>query len=153
WYNFLLGQQADGTGMEIVGGNIVLHLKDGGVGDDDLTMNGIIFDIGGPATSSGVIPTTTTTIVASDHSSGSTYGQDIYFTATVSAASGTPTGVVQVKVDGQNVGSPVALTGGAASMDISSLSAIDHAIEALYMSNDAAFRDSDDDFLQHVDPA
>jgi hypothetical protein len=55
WYNFLFGEQTDGdsaigTGMEIVDGNIVLHLVDGGRGDDDLTMNGVIFDIGGPAT-------------------------------------------------------------------------------------------------------
>ena len=35
--------------MEIVGGNFVLHLIDGGRGDDDLAANGVIFDIGGPA--------------------------------------------------------------------------------------------------------
>ena len=34
--------------MEIVGGNIVLHMIDGGRGDDDLAANGIITDIGGP---------------------------------------------------------------------------------------------------------
>ena len=56
WYNFLFGQQTDadsaiGTGMEIVNGNIVLHLVDGGRGDDDIVKNGVIFDIGGPAIS------------------------------------------------------------------------------------------------------
>ena len=56
WYDFLFGQQTDGdsavgTGMEIVGGNIVLHLVDGGRGDDDVALNGVIFDIGGPAVS------------------------------------------------------------------------------------------------------
>jgi hypothetical protein len=54
WYNFLFGQATDddsavGTGIEIVGGNLVLHLVDGGRGDDDTSKNGVIFDIGGPA--------------------------------------------------------------------------------------------------------
>ena len=54
WYNFLFGIATDGdsaigTGMEIVGDTLVLHLIDGGRGDDDLAMNGVIFDIGGPA--------------------------------------------------------------------------------------------------------
>jgi Ca2+-binding RTX toxin-like protein len=53
WYRFLFGQKTDrdsavGTGMQIVGGNVVLRLIDGGRGDDDLTRNGIIRDIGGP---------------------------------------------------------------------------------------------------------
>jgi hypothetical protein len=53
WYNFLFGQVTDsdsavGTGMEFVNGNIVLHLVDGRRGDDDLTANGVIVDIGGP---------------------------------------------------------------------------------------------------------
>ena len=53
WYNFLFGQATDndsatGTGMEIVGGTIVLHLIDGKRGDDDLAANGAIADIGGP---------------------------------------------------------------------------------------------------------
>jgi len=55
WYDFLFGVPTDsdsavGTGMEIVDGNIVLHLIDGGRGDDDLVANGIISDIGGPVT-------------------------------------------------------------------------------------------------------
>jgi hypothetical protein len=61
WYNFLFGVPTDGdsavgTGMEIVGGDIVLHLKDGGRGDDDLALNGVIYDIGGPATSQPAHP-------------------------------------------------------------------------------------------------
>jgi hypothetical protein len=63
WYNFLFGQATDGdsalgTGMEIVGGNIVLHLIDGGRGDDDTSMNGVIFDIGGPALGVEILPST-----------------------------------------------------------------------------------------------
>ena len=54
WYDFLFNQQTDGdsatgTGMQIVGGNLVLHLTDGGRGDDDLAKNGVIHDLGGPA--------------------------------------------------------------------------------------------------------
>jgi parallel beta-helix repeat protein len=53
WYDFLYnkatdGDSAVGTGMQIVGGNIVLHLIDGKRGDDDLTANGVVTDIGGP---------------------------------------------------------------------------------------------------------
>ena len=64
WYNFLFGQATDsdsalGTGREIVGGNIVLHLVDGGRGDDDTSMNGVIFDIGGPAIANTSTPPAT----------------------------------------------------------------------------------------------
>lgn len=53
WYSFMLGQgnpsdNPAGTGMEVVGGNMVLHLIDGKRGDDDLLANGTIVDIGGP---------------------------------------------------------------------------------------------------------
>jgi hypothetical protein len=53
WYEFKYGQATDrdsavGTGMEIVSGTIVLHLIDGGRGDDDLAANGVIADVGGP---------------------------------------------------------------------------------------------------------
>jgi hypothetical protein len=61
WYNFLFGQQTDsdsaaGTGMEFVGGNIVLHLIDGGRGDDDRIANGTIVDIGGPVLNHRPVP-------------------------------------------------------------------------------------------------
>jgi hypothetical protein len=49
WYDFRFVPQTDGTGMQIGNGNFVLHLVDGGRGDDDLTADGIIKDIGGPA--------------------------------------------------------------------------------------------------------
>ncbi len=53
WYDFMFGQATDsdsaaGTGMEIIGGDIILHLVDGQRGDDDLAANGVIVDIGGP---------------------------------------------------------------------------------------------------------
>ena len=53
WYDFLFGQATDsdspaGTGMQIVGEDVILHLIDGQRGDDDLAANGVIVDIGGP---------------------------------------------------------------------------------------------------------
>ncbi|MCC7084995.1 MAG: putative Ig domain-containing protein [Pirellulales bacterium] len=61
WYDFLFGTPTDGdsaigTGMEIVGSNLVLHLIDGGRGDDDSALNGVISDIGGPAVSQPAQP-------------------------------------------------------------------------------------------------
>ena len=60
---------------------------------------------------------------------------------------------MQFKIDGQNVGVPQALSGGAASLDIPVLSATDHAIAAIYSSDDPAFTNYEGDFTQHVDPA
>ena len=45
WYEFLYDGQ---TGAEILSDRIILHFKDGARGDEDLTANGIIIDIGGP---------------------------------------------------------------------------------------------------------
>jgi hypothetical protein len=46
WYSFLF----DGTtGAEFNGNQIVLHFVDGQRGDDDLSANGIVSDVGGPA--------------------------------------------------------------------------------------------------------
>ena len=46
WYEFLYDGQ---TGAEISGNVITLHFVDGKRGDDDLTANGIIVDVGAPA--------------------------------------------------------------------------------------------------------
>ena len=143
-----MATRAAGTGMEIVGGNIVLHLIDGGRGDDDLAQNGVIVDIGGPA-----LANRSQTILTSDHVAGSTYGQLVHFTATVSASRRHAHRLRAVQVDGVNFGSPQSLSGGKASFDTSALSAIDHAITALYSSNSNAFADSGDDFMQHVNRA
>lgn len=52
-------------------------------------------------------PTTTTAVTSSLNPS--VYGQSVTFTATVSSASAAPTGTVQFKVDGVNLGGTVAL--------------------------------------------
>ncbi len=49
WYSF--GYNGD-TGAEIQGNRIILHFRDGGRGDDDLTADGRIVDPGGPAVAS-----------------------------------------------------------------------------------------------------
>ena len=46
WYSF---DYNGDTGAEILGDRIVLHFRDGGRGDDDLTVDGRIVDPGGPA--------------------------------------------------------------------------------------------------------
>jgi len=93
----------------------------------------------------------TVTTVTSDHSSGSTYGQSVSFTATISAVQGgTPTGTVQFQVDGVNFGAAETLTGGAASISDSSLSAGNHTITALYISDSTNFISSQDDVVQNV---
>jgi uncharacterized repeat protein (TIGR01451 family) len=92
----------------------------------------------------------TTTTVTSSHAGGSTYGQTVTFTATVSADSGTPTGSVQFLVDSVNFGSPVALVGGSASLQTSLLTAGQHTISAVYTSSTEDFVDSQGSFTQNV---
>jgi cyclophilin family peptidyl-prolyl cis-trans isomerase len=93
----------------------------------------------------------TVTTVTSDHSSGSTYGQSVSFTAAISAVQGgTPTGTVQFQVDGVNFGAAETLTGGAASISDSSLSAGSHTITALYINDSTNFISSQDDVVQNV---
>jgi hypothetical protein len=61
WYDFLFNHRTDSdnptsTGMEIRNGTIVLHLVDGGRGDDDLSPNGTITDLGGPVLNHAPVP-------------------------------------------------------------------------------------------------
>ncbi|HTQ39322.1 MAG TPA: Ig-like domain repeat protein [Pirellulales bacterium] len=96
----------------------------------------------------------TTTQVTSDHDTGSTYGQTVQFTATVSTGSAdTPTGTVQFQIDGVNFGAPQTLSGGQASISVSSLTATTHTITAFYPGVDAQFNTSQGSFSQDVSPA
>lgn len=87
----------------------------------------------------------TTTGVVSDRPGGAIYGQDVAFTATVSAGAGagTPTGSVQFVIDNVNFGSPATLVNGAASITVSSLHAGTHSVQAIYTSNTGNFSNSD----------
>ncbi len=87
----------------------------------------------------------TTTSLTSDLPSGSTYGQAVTFTATLSAdvgGLGTPTGSVQFEVDNVNYGSPETLNKGTVSFSTSSLTAGSHTITAVYTSDNPAFANS-----------
>ena len=83
-----------------------------------------------------VLTDTSTTISSSLNPS--TFGQIVTFTATVSSASGTPTGTVQFQDKGSNLGQPQPLVGGTVSVSSSSLTPGVHAITAEY-SGDANF--------------
>ncbi|RNL62920.1 Ig-like domain repeat protein [Nocardioides marmoriginsengisoli] len=77
-------------------------------------------------------PTTTTTISSS---SSQVLSGPVTFTATVAGNPGnpgSPTGTVQFKSDGANLGSPVALTGGTATLTTSALTSGVHAVTAVY---------------------
>jgi CSLREA domain-containing protein len=81
----------------------------------------------------------TTTVTSSLNPSE--FGQSVTFTATVSSTSSTPTGTVQFKDGGANLGGPVTLSGGAASASFSNLSSGNHNITAVY-SGDTNFLSS-----------
>jgi hypothetical protein len=73
----------------------------------------------------------------------STSGQSVTLTATVTSSAGTPTGTIQFKVDGTNLGSPVSLdASGTASVSTTTLSlGTTHTVTAVY-SGDAVFNTS-----------
>ena len=95
----------------------------------------------------------TTVALTSDHSSGTTYGDLVSFTAVVTADGGTPTGTLQFEIDGVDVGSPVVLDAGMASFSTSTLTADNHVITAFYTSGTNDYADSQGDFEQTVNPA
>ena len=69
----------------------------------------------------------------------SDFGQSVTFTATVTSAAGTPTGTVQFKDNGNNLGAPAALNAsGVAQLTTSALTTGTHTITADY-SGDANF--------------
>jgi len=99
------------------------------------------------AVPSHVVTATTVTAVPSS----STYGQVVTLQATVSPASGStiPSGTVQLRVDGSNVGGPVALSGGKASTTISALNVGTRSITAVY-SGDATHNSSTSGAVSHL---
>lgn len=79
---------------------------------------------------------TTTTLTAS--SNPSTFGQSVTFNAAVSVVSpgsGAPSGTVQFKADGVNLGSVVNLSNGSASVTTAALSGGAHVVTAEYSGN------------------
>jgi len=131
WYEFLY----DGvTGAELLSDRVVLHLVDGGRGNDDGLANGTIVDPGSPAVESNTLTTVT--------APSAVYGDSVTFTALVSPLDPlavTPTGSVQFYVDGSAFGSPVSLVDGMASVSLAAPPAGAYSATAVYVSNDADF--------------
>jgi hypothetical protein len=97
---------------------------------------------------------TTTLTLAAGSANPAAYAAPVSFTATVapvSPASTTPTGSVQFKVDGVNVGTPVTLVNGAAtSAAMSNLASGNRQITALYTPDNGNFNGSTSNSLQEV---
>ena len=84
---------------------------------------------------------------------GSTYGQSVSFTVMVSGGGPTPTGTVQFVVDGTDFGSPVTLSGGAAtSPSTTLLGAGSHTVVAQY-SGDPNYAANSGNYTQVVNQA
>jgi RHS repeat-associated protein len=80
-----------------------------------------------------------TTTVTSDQPTGSTYGQTVNFTATVSVSGGaTPTGSVQFQVNGLNYGNPITPSGGIATLATSSLAVGTYTVTASYAGDNTS---------------
>lgn len=80
-------------------------------------------------------PVATTTAVSGPTTG--TVGTAVTYTAAVTAATGTPTGTVQFKVDGVNFGSPVSVATAASSgAQYTPTNTTPHTITAVYTSND-----------------
>jgi uncharacterized repeat protein (TIGR01451 family) len=91
WYAFSPYDPSTDTGAEIVGNEIILHLVDGQLGDDDLSANGVIVDPGGPA----VVSEADLSLSMQAAPGQVTVGQDLTYTLTVTNPAPIPdTGVV-----------------------------------------------------------
>jgi Ca2+-binding RTX toxin-like protein len=134
WYPFSYNGLR-GAVIDNVNHQIVLHFVDGGIGDDDLAVNGIVVDAGAPA----VLVPTTTSIATSV--SPSVFAQPVTYTATVaSAVAGSLTGTVTF-FDGSTPLATLPLTGGRAQFTTAALDRGSHAITATY-NGDGEFKTS-----------
>jgi len=101
-----------------------------------------------------VDPADTTTTVTSSPNPSVT-DQEVTITANVTANSpgaGTPTGQVQFKSNGSNIGGPVALVGGSASVTHTFTVSGTFTIAADYTNTDGNFEDSDGSTTHNVNP-
>lgn len=94
--------------------------------------------LGPAATASITVNKATPTVSLASSVNPSDFGQSVTFTATVSSGSGTPTGTVQFKDGGLNLGSAQSLTNGTAQLTTATLSSGNHVITAEY-SGDSTF--------------
>ena len=131
------------------------------VGSDSLTAvyqgDGFVTFAGSgssPVTEVVSLDPTTTSITLASPATTPVSGQALTYNVTVSAntpGTGTPTGNVQLDIDGTPVDTQT-LSGGAASFNVSGLGAGNHSVEALY-SGDPDFAASTQSTSQAVDQA
>jgi hypothetical protein len=111
-------------------------------GGDSLHVT--ITDVGGSqvAADSTAIVAIPTNLTITPSLNTSVYGQGVLFKVVVGAqapATGTPTGTVQLQIDGANFGTPVSLTNGAAQISTAALLAGTHSITTVYTSDSSKF--------------
>ena len=96
------------------------------------------------STLSQVVGKAATTLGLASSDASSVYGQSVTFTATVSVTApggGTATGSVQFRVDGLDLGAPVPLAGGRATLATSALGAGSHEMTAAFTGG-GSYQDS-----------
>ena len=106
----------------------------GAIGSSATHQTSVLTGAGILNVSSG--PATTTSVSLTSGSNPSTYGDSLTFTATVTG--GAPTGTIQWVVDGSNSGSPATLSGGSATLVVSTLnvSGSPHSVSGVYSGDD-----------------
>jgi hypothetical protein len=107
--------------------------------------------------SSGLLPTQTvnpagTTTAVTSSPNPSVFGQSVTLTAMVTSGAGVPTGAVQFTDGATSLSSPVALSGGSATLTTGPLSAGVHNVSAVY-SGDTNFTSSTGSLTQTVNQA
>ena len=109
-----------------VGNHVVTAIYSGDSGF--ATSTGTLY---GGQTVKQVYKSTSTAVSSSLNPSN--FGQSVIFTAIVTGSGGTPTGIVQFKVDGSNFGSPVSLINGTANSAATTTLAVgNHTVTAVY---------------------
>lgn len=145
--------------IPLAAGSATLSTASLTVGTHSLTVNYVgsgEFN-GSTATLAGgqVVQRASASISLSSSASPSVFGQSVTFSSTVMAvppASGTPTGAVEFVADGVPISPPVALVGGSASLDVSTLATGTHTIDANYLG-DADFGSATTSQTQQVNAA
>ncbi|QNI37354.1 Ig-like domain-containing protein [Edaphobacter albus] len=98
------------------------------------------------------LPAASTTTILTSSVNPSANHQLVTFTATVAAATriSVPTGTVQLKADGTNIGNPVHLINGVAQFSLNSLEVGRHTIVATYTPDSGSYAMSTGSIIQHV---
>ena len=91
----------------------------------------------------------TTTTITSDNPDPSAFGQSVAFTASVTAASGTPTGSVEFFNNGSSMGT-AALSGGSATLNYSGLAVGTHSNITATYSGDTSYNTSTSSAITHT---